>query len=146
MLPFRTPETRGNPMGNDTDDRPEWTQKQAAVRVWCEDDATCSHPDHEGLNAAWRRIYGGDLPVALESWDGGDATYSLMPGRIVVIASYPGNSEIRKLRSDPVNGVCCSCGFAGDEETDCPSRDDLIHCEHWWDGPDGDEDERDLKK
>ena len=39
-------------------------------------------------------------------------------------------------------GVCCTCGYEGDEETPCPKRNtakynfDQIHCVHWWDGPD----------
>lgn len=31
-------------------------------------------------------------------------------------------------------GVCCSCGYAGAEETPCHSREDRTHCNHWWDG------------
>lgn len=34
----------------------------------------------------------------------------------------------------PREGVCCSCGYDGEEETDCPKREDDTHCEHWWDG------------
>ena len=36
---------------------------------------------------------------------------------------------------EPALGKCCSCGYTGHEETDCPSREDQIHCVHWWDGP-----------
>ena len=36
------------------------------------------------------------------------------------------------------NGVCCRCGYSGEEETDCPARGDHTHCVHWWEGPDGD--------
>jgi len=39
----------------------------------------------------------------------------------------------------PINGVCCSCGFGGEEETECPARKDHTHCVHWWEGPDGDD-------
>lgn len=33
-----------------------------------------------------------------------------------------------------VYGVCCSCGYAAEEETPCFEREDGTHCEHWWDG------------
>lgn len=125
----------------ETGGRPEWTYKRRARPVWVEDDATCSQCDHEGLRTAWRRLFKTEMPEAVETWNGGDAVYLRMPGDLVVIESYPGNSEIRKLSGPPVGGVCCSCGFSGDEETDCPARDDAIHCEHWWDGPAGDDPE-----
>lgn len=38
----------------------------------------------------------------------------------------------------PTNGVCCFCGFSGDEEAVCPDSSDKNHCDHWFDGPDGD--------
>lgn len=34
------------------------------------------------------------------------------------------------------NGICCSCGYGGEAETICMDRDDKIHCVHWWEGPD----------
>lgn len=34
-----------------------------------------------------------------------------------------------------IDGVCCSCGYDGQRETECKQRDDRTHCEHWWDGP-----------
>ena len=36
----------------------------------------------------------------------------------------------------PVNGVCCGCGYDGEDETPCVGRSDGTHCVHWWDGPD----------
>ncbi len=39
----------------------------------------------------------------------------------------------------PINGICCSCGYSDDEETPCDQRDDRAHCEHWYEGPDVDE-------
>jgi hypothetical protein len=36
------------------------------------------------------------------------------------------------------SGTCCSCGYSGPEETECPTRADRAHCAHWWDGTDGD--------
>lgn len=30
------------------------------------------------------------------------------------------------------DGRCCSCGYECDEQTPCPSREDKIHCVHWW--------------
>ena len=31
----------------------------------------------------------------------------------------------------PLLGTCCACGYGGDEEPECPAREDG-HCEHWW--------------
>lgn len=43
------------------------------------------------------------------------------------------------------DGVCCSCGYDGTEETTCEARTDRTHCEHWWDGAgDGQSDTRQL--
>jgi hypothetical protein len=39
---------------------------------------------------------------------------------------------------EPTNGICCLCGFSGEEECECPDSSDKIHCEHWFEGPDGD--------
>ncbi len=119
-------------------ERPDWTYGRMSTKVWVEDDVTCSLPDHEGLSAAWRRLYGAEMPEPAETWDAGDASYMLIPGDLVAISSYPGNSEIRQLVSKPVNGVCCACGFAGDEETDCLKTDNSTHCDHWFEAPDGD--------
>ena len=52
------------------------------------------------------------------------------------------NARDEKLRLDlkhgavtmPSSGVCCSCGYSGEEETECPKREDKTHCEHWWEG------------
>jgi len=38
------------------------------------------------------------------------------------------------IDSHGVTGVCCNCGYHGQEETPCPEREDGTHCEHWWDG------------
>lgn len=38
------------------------------------------------------------------------------------------------------DGVCCDCGYDGQEETPCPKRDDRTHCVHWWDGDEEDGD------
>lgn len=35
---------------------------------------------------------------------------------------------------EAVDGVCCTCGYHGTEETPCPSRSDKTHCVHWWEG------------
>lgn len=34
----------------------------------------------------------------------------------------------------PKDGVCCDCGDddSGDTIEPCHSRDDRLHCEHWW--------------
>jgi hypothetical protein len=45
-------------------------------------------------------------------------------------------ASTRDEGAEPVSGVCCACGYTGDEETPCPTRDDgHSHCDHWWDGP-----------
>jgi hypothetical protein len=46
-------------------------------------------------------------------------------------------TRAQRLReADAKNGVCCSCGFSGEEETECSVRPDRTHCVHWWEGPD----------
>jgi hypothetical protein len=35
----------------------------------------------------------------------------------------------------PLGGTCCSCGHSGPDATPCFRRQDGVHCEHWWDGP-----------
>jgi hypothetical protein len=65
-----------------------------------EDDATLSDPGHETVEAAFKRIYKVEMCTPLETWDGGDALYKLMPEGeffVVLVESYPGNSEIREL-------------------------------------------------
>jgi hypothetical protein len=32
----------------------------------------------------------------------------------------------------PKDGVCCSCGYSGNEQTKCQKREDRTHCVHWW--------------
>jgi hypothetical protein len=32
------------------------------------------------------------------------------------------------------SGVCCSCGYSGEDESPCPKREDGTHCNCWWDG------------
>lgn len=41
----------------------------------------------------------------------------------------------KRLGLDARDGVCCSCGYDGDEDTPCLNRTDRVHCVHWWDGP-----------
>ena len=36
---------------------------------------------------------------------------------------------------DKVNGVCCACGYTGNEEITCPVRDPDSCCDCWWEGP-----------
>lgn len=43
-------------------------------------------------------------------------------------------------RTKPVRGTCCSCSYAGSDETTCQQRRDRTHCVHWWDGPDSGQD------
>jgi hypothetical protein len=77
--------------------RPGWTFPEYSSLVWREDDATVSCPGHETLEAAFVKIYKMKMPPPLETWDGGDAMYTRLPGGIVMIeVSCPG-SEIRVL-------------------------------------------------
>ena len=48
------------------------------------------------------------------------------------------NIRVSATRGPFQNGVCCNCGFSGEEETVCPAREDKTHCVHWFEGPDGD--------
>jgi len=82
------------------DSEPEWADPRRSVRVWSEDDATAGCEGHETIGAAHRRVLGEDAPVALEAWDGGDAVFRLLPGGVVHVDSYPGNSEIRLLLAE----------------------------------------------
>ena len=41
---------------------------------------------------------------------------------------------MRPRTDDPSDGACCSCGYAGEEETPCPIQEDHVHCVHWWEG------------
>jgi hypothetical protein len=42
------------------------------------------------------------------------------------------SEPVSEKRPDPVSGHCCSCGYTGQKETECPNREDRVHCEHWW--------------
>jgi hypothetical protein len=39
----------------------------------------------------------------------------------------------KTAKQDYQLGVCCSCGYSGEEETECQAREDKTHCVHWWD-------------
>lgn len=85
------------PVAGDKSNRPDWARPDRSTRIWSEDDATTSLPDHEGVAAAHERLRGMAIPRPLETWDDGESVYKLLPGGIVVVDSYPGNSEIRSL-------------------------------------------------
>ena len=72
---------------------PEWARWP---KVWTEDDATTSDPDHETVDEAWEERYGSrpDRSQSILTYDGGDCECHLMPGERVLVASYPGGSEI----------------------------------------------------
>jgi len=36
--------------------------------------------------------------------------------------------------AEKIYGTCCSCGYSGQEETECLNREDKTHCECWWEG------------
>ena len=49
---------------------------------------------------------------------------------------YAFNDVIQDGKVDAIKaGRCCCCGYEGQEETECPKRQDKTHCVHWWDGP-----------
>lgn len=80
--------------------RPNWTDSKSSKRVWSEDDADVGYPGHEFLEAAFKRIYKKEIPALHDLWDGGDALFKLVrEGNlfVVLVASYPGNSEIREI-------------------------------------------------
>jgi hypothetical protein len=89
----------------------EWERRKAALpawvralegpagkarRLWMEDDCTPGTPGHEGLREAYGRLF--QVPfaasAAVDTCDGGDGDWLLMPGGEVVWSSYPGGSEI----------------------------------------------------
>jgi len=46
------------------------------------------------------------------------------------------------IKPAPKDGRCCDCGYHGQEETECPKREDKTHCVHWWDGSNTQEEDR----
>ena len=48
------------------------------------------------------------------------------------------DEPVEKTKEPTVDGKCCSCGYAGKEETTCDKREDKSHCYHWWDGSEED--------
>jgi hypothetical protein len=76
---------------------PEWIRKKRSVQVWLEDDATISHMDHENLEGAWKRLVPSDSSTEIATWDDGDAIFRLYSNGYIRVASFPGNSSIRKL-------------------------------------------------
>ena len=40
-----------------------------------------------------------------------------------------------KVKKNPIDGVCCACGYGNPEETTCDKMPDRVHCNHWWEGP-----------
>lgn len=67
------------------------------VALWTEDDATTRDPDHEDLDAAWRRMFGEKLDTAdaVDTGSAPDATFYRMPNGATAIVSYPGASMIQ---------------------------------------------------
>lgn len=99
--PQESPRTYAPPVIVTTTARPAWTLDENTSKLWAEDDCTTRDPDHETLARAWQRLFKSDFKVSrcLESWDAGDATYNLHHEGIVTVSSYPGNDEIRVLRT-----------------------------------------------
>jgi hypothetical protein len=50
-------------------------------------------------------------------------------------AAFPvAKPKAAKEKASAQDGVCCGCGYAGEEEMPCAGREDGTHCVHWWDG------------
>jgi hypothetical protein len=72
---------------------------QRAERIWTEDDATPGTEGHGSLHQAMlAHVPGCERSHAIESEDWGDATCFRYPGGFLVMESYPGNSEIRRIK------------------------------------------------
>ncbi len=75
-----------------------WT-KLEHTKLFVEDDSGTY--DAEYLDHACIRLFDKTLhkmqQTAIDEDDWGDAVYYLLPDNIVLVVSYPGNSEIRKL-------------------------------------------------
>jgi hypothetical protein len=68
--------------------------------MWSEDDATPGTDGHEGLGAAWERLFATPQPAekdALAVDDVGDGVWLLLEDDVVVFASMPGQSAIYKM-------------------------------------------------
>jgi hypothetical protein len=81
-------------------DLPLWAWSVNSDSLWAEDDATCYLPDHEGLNTAWKRLFGKDRSdeTPLVKYVDGDCDYYLYSDNRVACSSYPGNSDIRRVK------------------------------------------------
>jgi hypothetical protein len=68
--------------------------------IWEEDDATPGTEGHETLSMAWQRLFGEqfDRAKALQTEDGGDADWLLMPNGKIVCSSFPGQTGIYEPR------------------------------------------------
>lgn len=76
-------------------------------RLWVEEDATPGTPGHEGIEGAWRRLFGEDFDSrsAIEFEDGGDTTLYRMPNGAIACSSYRGNSAIYAAADGPPEGM-----------------------------------------
>lgn len=88
------------------------TRCRGYERAWIEDDATPGTEGHEGLDAAYRRLFGRERceENVIAEKDGGDCNYVAMHHGEIVVSSYPGNSAIyvpvgwRSTGLDPAKG------------------------------------------
>jgi len=44
------------------------------------------------------------------------------------------NEIIKEPINNGIDGICCTCRYDEEIETDCKEQEDGIHCEHWWNG------------
>jgi hypothetical protein len=69
--------------------------------LWREDAGTAGRPGHEGLYAAWRRLFPGVPEQSYVGvWDGTDGDLLLYPGGVLVHAGPPGTREVRRVRGE----------------------------------------------
>ena len=78
---------------------PPWARRSHARRIiWTEDDATIHTPGHVTIAMKMRELFGESGPgEPVSIHDAEDAVFKLYPSGHVLVFSYPGNSEIRKL-------------------------------------------------
>jgi hypothetical protein len=78
--------------------RPWWALEDSSDLVWTED-TDASSSEHEGVDAAYRRICGTDAPKAVAKWAPNVfGRCELLPDDVVVWYSHTARSEIRKLK------------------------------------------------
>ena len=118
--------------------RSKATAVEEANRLQADNDARVMHPHIHGehfehIGTGKRivaRIVSRNLkPMVMRFGSGRRGRYAEFPPLPVdvFLKNYTAQSEPLGLP-----GRCCSCGYSGEEETECTGRDDKTHCDHWW--------------